>query len=250
MAEAFADAGCALLLADINAQRLAEAKANLGTKAQVITQVVDIRRGDQVEAMADTAFEAFGEVNILCNNAGVACSGLIWQHAPSDWDWIFSTNVRSVVEALHHFVPRMLAQDGEGHIVNTSSMLGLSSAPLAGLYGASKQAVLGISESLRMELMLSGASIGVSVLCPGPSPTNVLEQPGRIEREEPVLPDSLKPVDEALKTVIDDGMAPRAIGDCVVSAVREGVFWVLPSPELIENADARLSEIHSTIGGS
>jgi NAD(P)-dependent dehydrogenase (short-subunit alcohol dehydrogenase family) len=247
MAEAFAEAGARLVLADIHQARLDETAHSLGKGSDVLTLRVDVRDPEQIEALAKRAYAAFGAVHVLCNNAGVACRGLLWEHSVDDWEWVFETNVRATVHGLGTFVPRLLAQDEPAHIVNTSSMLGLSSAPLTGLYGASKQAVLAISEALRFDLALVGAEIGVSVLCPGPVRTNVAEEPGRPPVDAAPLPDVVAQVSASLNAVVANGMDPRKVGDCVVEAVREGRFWILPAPEYLTNAEQRLAEIRSVI---
>ncbi len=247
MAEAFAEAGARLVLADIHDARLEETARSLGKGSDVLTLRADVRDPEQVEALANRAYAAFGAVHVLCNNAGVACNGLLWEHSLDDWDWVFETNVRATVHGLRTFVPRLLAQDDPAHIVNTSSMLGLSSAPLTGLYGASKQTVLAISEALRLDLALVGADIGVSVLCPGPVRTNVGEEPGRSPVDPATIPDTVSRVNASLKEVVANGMDPRVVGDCVVEGVREGRFWILPAPEYLANAEQRLAEIRSVL---
>ncbi len=247
IAEAFAEAGARLALADIHEDRLEEVSGALGAGGEVLALRTDVRDPAQVEALAERVYAEFGAVHVLCNNAGVACNGLLWEHSLEDWDWVMETNVRSLAIGLRSFVPRLLAQRDPAHIVNTSSMLGLSSAPLTGIYGASKQAVLAITEALRFDLMLVGAEIGVSALCPGPVRTNVAEEPGR----SPVAPgdvsETVAQVDASLKSVVANGMDPRAVGDCVVDAVREERFWVLPAPEFLPNAEQRIADIRAAV---
>jgi NAD(P)-dependent dehydrogenase (short-subunit alcohol dehydrogenase family) len=247
IAEAFAAQGARLVLADVNEARLADAAASLARTTDVVTQRTDVRDAAQVEALADRAYDAFGVVHVLCNNAGVACNGLVWEHSPEDSDWVFETNVRGTMNGLRSFVPRLLAQDDPAHIVNTSSMLGLSSAPLTGIYGASKQAVLGITEALRLDLMLTGSELGVSVLCPGPVRTNVAEEPGRPAVTASNVPDAVAQVYDALKAVVANGMNPRTVGEAVVEGVKQNQFWILPSPEFLGTAEQRLADIQATL---
>lgn len=247
MAEAFAQAGARLVLADLNNARLEETAHALGKGSDVLTLRADVRDPEQVEQLADLAYTAFGAVHVLCNNAGVACNGLLWEHSLDDWDWVFETNVRATVNGLRTFVPRLLAQDDPAHIVNTSSMLGLSSAPLTGVYGASKQTVLAITEALRLDLRFVDADIGVSALCPGPVRTNVGEEPGRSPVDSATIPDAVSQLNAALKQLVANGMDPREVGDCVVEAVRAGRFWILPAPEYLANAEQRLAEIRSVV---
>jgi NAD(P)-dependent dehydrogenase (short-subunit alcohol dehydrogenase family) len=247
IALAFADAGARVVLADTNEERLEETARELGGGDDVLTVRTDVRDPSSVEGLADRVYSKFGAVHVLCNNAGVACNGLLWEHSLEDWDWIFQTNVRGTAICLRTFVPRLLAQEDPSHIVNTSSMLGLSSAPLTGIYGASKQAVLAISEALRFDLALVGSKIGVSALCPGPVRTNVAEEPGRAPVATTDLPETVVQIDAALKAVVENGMDPRQVGDCVVEGVRAGRFWILPAPEFLPNAEQRLADVRSSI---
>ena len=249
IAQAFAAAGARLVLADVHDARLAAAERALCGATDVVTQRVDVRDAAQVEALAERAYAAFGAVHVLCNNAGVACNGLVWQHSLADWDWVFDTNVRGTVNGLRAFVPRMLAQGEPGHVVNTASMLGLASSPLTGVYGASKQTVLAITETLRLDLEIVGAPIGVSALCPGPVRTNVGEEPGRPPVDAAHTRGIVATVNAALRDVVANGMDPREVGERVVDAVRAGRFWILPDPSLLANVDARMAGLRSDVGG-
>jgi NAD(P)-dependent dehydrogenase (short-subunit alcohol dehydrogenase family) len=248
MAEAFGEAGARLILADVHEARLKETKAALSKITDVRTLRTDVRDPDQIDALADFAYESFGVVHVLCNNAGVACHGLVWEHSLEDWDWVFETNVRSTVHGLRTFIPRMLEQGQPAHVVNSSSMLGLSSAPLTGVYGSSKQAVLAITETLAIDLALIEADIGVSALCPGPVRTHVGEEPGRSPVASAPVRETISAIDTALKAVVENGMDPREVGDRVVEAVRAGRFWILPAPEFVVNAETRLADILAAVG--
>src|SRR4029079_7654450 len=120
-------------------------------------------------------------VHVLCNNAGVGIGGLSWEHSLDDWKWVFGVNFWGVVHGVKTFVPRMLAQGSEGHIVNTASIAGLISSPYMSVYQATKHAVVAITESLKMELELSGGKLSASVVCPGFVATKVSDS----ERNRP-----------------------------------------------------------------
>ena len=250
IAEAFAAVGARLVLADVHGGRLDETAHALGPGCEVLTQKVDVRDAAEVQALADRAFTEFGAVHVVCNNAGVACNGLVWEHSPEDGDWVFETNVRGTLNGLRSFVPRLVEQQEASHVVNTASMLGLSSAPLTGIYGASKQAVLGLTEALRMDLAIAGAQhVGVSVLCPGPVRTNVAEEPGRPPVAGGTTSPAISEVGAALRGVVENGMDAREVGDRVVEGVRAGRFWILPAPEYLAQAEQRLAEIRAGIAG-
>lgn len=159
---ALAGAGANVVVADIELDA-AEAVAKEAAAAGVDTLAVQVDVADtaSVDALADAAFDRFGAVHVLCNNAGVFLMGQIGDFIVDDWRWVLSVNVIGVVNGVHAFLPRMIAQGQPGHIVNTGSVASFGGG---GPYGASKAAVLSITESLLGELAPHG--IGASVLCP------------------------------------------------------------------------------------
>jgi NAD(P)-dependent dehydrogenase (short-subunit alcohol dehydrogenase family) len=162
----FAGEGMNVVVVDREADRAREVAAEVeaaGVKA--LAQTCDVADAAAVEALKDAAVARFGSVDVLCNNAGVVQFGPVVEAPQDDWDWVFKVNVWGVVNCIRSFVPQMKKQ-GAGHIVNTASLSGIFAVPGLGVYTASKYAVMGISETMRMELKKDG--IGVSVLCPGP----------------------------------------------------------------------------------
>jgi NAD(P)-dependent dehydrogenase (short-subunit alcohol dehydrogenase family) len=170
---AFAAEGMNVVVVDRETERALQVAAEVeATGVGVMAQTCDVSDGHAVERLKDTAFAAFGEVNILCNNAGVVQSGPLAEAPQEDWDWVFKVNLWGVVNGIRSFVPEMKRQGG-GHVVNSASLSGLFALAGFGVYTASKYAVVAISETLRMELASHG--IGVSVLCPGPVRTRIDE---------------------------------------------------------------------------
>jgi len=167
-----AQLGMRLVLADVQKEALAETAAELEAQgAEVITQICDVRKGEQVEALGRTAMTSFGAVHLVFNNAGVGAGGLVWESTQADWEWVLGVNLWGVIHGVRVFTPLMLAsarQDPayEGHIVNTASMAGLLNPPTMGVYNVSKHAVVSLTESLYHDLSLVEAPIGASVLCP------------------------------------------------------------------------------------
>jgi NAD(P)-dependent dehydrogenase (short-subunit alcohol dehydrogenase family) len=138
-----------------------------GTATAVRTNVM---RSDDVKRLADSAFDAWGNVHVLCNNAGVsAVSGLdgVWNVAMQDWDWVLGVNFSGVLHGIRHFVPRMLEKGESGHIVNTASVAGLVTGGPGAPYTISKHAVVALSETLYKDLKACKAKLSASVLCPG-----------------------------------------------------------------------------------
>ena len=175
MCMTWARAGMNVVVADVLAERAEEtAKAVEATGVRALAAPTDVGDARSVEALAERAYGAFGQVNVVCNNAGVVQFGPVALAPQDDWDWLFRVNLWGVVNVVRTFVPRMRAQ-GEGfrHIVNTASLSGIFAVPGLGVYTASKYAVVGVSETLRDELKKDG--IGVSVLCPGPTPSRIGE---------------------------------------------------------------------------
>ena len=135
MAERCVLEGMKAVLADVDLESLAKTEASLkASGATVLAVRTDVSQARDVEALAQKAVEAFGTVDLLCNNAGVARIGSIWESSLADWEWIMGVNLWSVIHGVRVFVPIMLAQGTECHIVNTASMSGLISAPGTGAY--------------------------------------------------------------------------------------------------------------------
>jgi NAD(P)-dependent dehydrogenase (short-subunit alcohol dehydrogenase family) len=180
MALAFAEAGMNVAVADVElpaAQKVAGELASRGVRALALH--VDVAKRDAVEALAERVYRELGAAHVLCNNAGVAVFGTLDEMRDTDWRWVLSVNLEGVVHGLQAFLPRMKAQAGPKHVVNTASIAGIAALPGIGVYTASKYAVVGISETLRLE----GAryELGCSVLCPGMVNTNIMQS----ERNRP-----------------------------------------------------------------
>lgn len=168
---AFARRGARLAIVDIDEPGLRGVRDELaGMGTEVHTHVVDVSRADEVEALCENVYRDMGRVDVLCNNAGVNALGKFEDTTLEDLEWIMGVNLRGVVHGCHFFYPRMVAQGGGGHIVNTASGAGLAPLPFCAAYCCTKYAVVGLSETLRAEAALHG--IGVSVICPSVVTTN------------------------------------------------------------------------------
>jgi NAD(P)-dependent dehydrogenase (short-subunit alcohol dehydrogenase family) len=166
IARAFARRGARLAICDINAVGLEVVRQDLAAgNSTIYSQVSDVSVASQVKDFCDAVYAEMGRVDILCNNAGVALSGLVQNFSLEDWEWQFGPNLWGVIHGCHFFYPRMIEQGGGGHIVNTASGAGLFPVPFFAAYSTTKFGVVGLSETLRGEAAMHG--IGVSVLCPG-----------------------------------------------------------------------------------
>jgi len=208
--------GMNLVLADINLTDLESVAARLAAPATLLLRT-DVADPVAVQALADAAWDRFGGVDLLCNNAGVVPGGRhrpVWDYAPEDWRWAFGVNVDGVVNGIRSFVPRMLSEGRSGHILNTASVAGFVSGSGSAVYGASKHAVVRITEALYAGLKDEGAPIGVTMLCPGLVAT-------RIYDAERSRPDSLRPA---------EGRAEEAQE---LQSIAENLYRNAPSPEVV-----------------
>src|SRR5207248_8286700 len=159
--------GMKVVLADVEESALKQAEDELkASGAEVLAVRTDVSKAGEVEALAQQAFATYGAVHLLCNNAGVGAGTTVWGSSLADWQWVLGVNLWGVIHGIHFFVPRMLAQGSEGHIVNTASAAGLISSPGLGIYKVAKHGVVTLSETLALELAARGAKLKASVLCP------------------------------------------------------------------------------------
>ena len=236
LTERFLDEGMRVVASDVEAPRLRatveelEARAGNGRIVGVVCNVAD---PESVDALADAAFDAFGQVDVVCNNAGVLSGGFVWDTPLEDWHWVLSVNLYGVIHGVRSFVPRMLAQGGEGHIVNVASMAGVTTVPMAGVYHVSKHGVVALSECLHKELETTGSKLRVSVLCPEMINTGI----GDSERNRPdaLRTEASSPMkDLVVKSTADaarEGLDPSVMADRVVRAIREERFYILSEDE-------------------
>lgn len=207
VARAFFNEGARLHLVDIDAEAVNAVASGLGAAAHV----VDCTKAKAMQALADQVFSAEGRVDVLCNIAGVVCGGPVEEIPLKDWRWAVDVNLWGVIHPIRAFVPRMLAQGGQSHIVNTASMAGLVPFPYVAPYVASKFAVAGLSEALDCELAPRG--VRVTALCPGAVKTDVLRH-GRLR-----LPGTW--VERISKLLDAHGAAPEKAAQDVLSAIRK-----------------------------
>jgi NAD(P)-dependent dehydrogenase (short-subunit alcohol dehydrogenase family) len=231
LSRAFLGEGMKVVMADIEADALDKAVADLPEGSEVHPVVCDVSDGAQVEALRDAAVETFGTAHVVCNNAGVSTGGPIWTQTISDWEWTLGVNLWGVIHGVRAFTP-LLIEQGEGHIVNTASMAGLVSAPFMGVYNVSKHGVVTLSETLFGDLALAGAQgVRVSVLCPGWVRTRIHEAGrNRPDSDEPVqmADDGMR---EYIASVINGGLDPDDVAAMVVDAVKANRFYVLTHPD-------------------
>jgi NAD(P)-dependent dehydrogenase (short-subunit alcohol dehydrogenase family) len=248
IAEAAAQRGMKLLLADIDAARLDATTAELrATGADTDGLCVDVSKAGHVDDLANLAFRRFGRVHLLAANAGVACAKPVWDTTPGDWEWVMGVNLHGVTNVLRAFLPRMLAAGEDGHVVATASMAGLLSLPSMAAYNASKHAVVTVMEGLHHDLKLRGARIGASVLCPSWVKTRIALSERHRTAGEATRPEALDPVAAkvvgAVHQAVAAGIEPREAAEAVFSAIAEGRFYVFTHHDSKSGVKARLDDI-------
>jgi NAD(P)-dependent dehydrogenase (short-subunit alcohol dehydrogenase family) len=244
---AFGRAHMRVVAADIEDAALDETMKLLHDAGVDATSLkTDVARPEQVSALADHAYNTFGSVDVLCNNAGVFAGGLMWERPAADFEWALRVNLWGILNGIHAFVPRMIAQDTPAHVVNTVSMAGVCTTPFSGPYDVSKFAALAATECLAHDLALNGANIKVSMLCPGLVATNIsgAARNRPAELRAPSSPDA-EFVMQALTDETAKGLDPSAVAEMVLDAIRTERFFVPTNPshapQLRERTDALLA---------
>lgn len=241
LAGRFAAAGTSLVLADVEDDPLQVAVSELADSgAEVLAVRTDVSVADDVEALAAAAYERYGAVHIICNNAGVVHRGAAWEQSLEDWEWVLGVDLWGVIHGVRAFVPRMLEGGHVGHVVNTASVAGLVPFQDIASYDVAKAGVVSLSESIYLDLASREAPIGISVLCPGLVNTRIFESERNRPRGMPENGESMagSPSQHSPETIDADEVAEQ-----VLDAIREDRFWVLPHPEYADVARQRAREI-------
>lgn len=253
LALGFAAEGADVVLADVEAEPLAAAEAEvaaLGVSALGV--VTDVTDADSVRALADRTVDRFGGVHILCNNAGVGGGGLIKNLQLVDWKWVIDVSLWGVIHGLDAFLPHLIAAD-ESHVMSTASVAGLMANPGLGPYNAAKYGVVAIMETLHLEMERdTDANVGVSVLCPGIVRTNIAtaqrNRPDHLRRQRSDDGATMTPEARAearrrneriAEALAEEGMDPADVAAKVIEAMYNRQFWVLSHPELLAEVNHR-----------
>lgn len=251
MGERFAREGMRVVLADVQAEPLAKTVAECQAEGLAIIGVVtDVTNYASVEALRDATLSAYGAVHLVCNNAGIGAGaeGKMWEHELNDWRWAIGVNVMGVVHGINAFVPVMIEQGTEGHVVNTSSGNGgVSPLPSTPQYAATKAAVVTITECLYGQLQEVGSKVGASVLFPGPHilRTGLFEswrsRTDEFAKERPRQTPytTVEALEAQMKAAgVNIAYTPvEEVADCVVRGVLAGDFWIHPRSD---RGDAQL----------
>jgi NAD(P)-dependent dehydrogenase (short-subunit alcohol dehydrogenase family) len=233
LAERFVAEGMKVMAVDIDTERLAGAVERLAAGGgEVLGRRTDVTKPDDIKAMADEAFERFGNVNVVCNNAGVGAGGKLWEISDNDWNWVIDVNFWGVIHGVRAFLPRMIANGDEGHIVNTASQAGLAAGNIGNSpYAASKAGVVSATESLFKELKMVESKVSASVLCPGYIQTNMAESMRRNRPPEygEATVRQNTPTGGSQAESGGDWFQPSYVAEEVVKGIREDIFYIMPA---------------------
>ena len=241
--------GMQLVLADIDEKNIAGTVALLPQGTASISVKCDVASADSVKALADATYAKFGKAHLLFNNAGVSPVGPAWSATLEDWQWGLGVNLMGVVHGIHYFVPRMLEQKDECHVVNTASVAGILSVPASAVYCVSKHGVVTLSEVLHHDLQLmfgkeGQAKIGVSVLCPAFVNTGIKDsernRPAALAAANPLS----KPFEAQMRKAIESGKLTAAdVARMTMDAVKANRFYILTHPRIKQSIEARMKDI-------
>ena len=233
MVENFVNAEMKVVLADIDEERLNNTVQSFkDSGANVFGVTTDVSQAEQVVKLAQKTLDTFGAVHVLCNNAGVGYGARSsWEVPLEGWKWVLGVNLMGVIHGIHSFMPIMLEQNTEAHIVNTASLAGLVMNAFGVPYGVSKHGVVALSESMHLELQIRGSKVKVSVLCPGNVNTDIFQSS---ERNRPAsVPPPPEPTEQeaifrqAYELWLERGLDPKEVGRQVLEAIREERFYVI-----------------------
>jgi NAD(P)-dependent dehydrogenase (short-subunit alcohol dehydrogenase family) len=248
IAERCVDAGVTVVLADIEQGALERAGAELQARGGAVLCVrTDVSKRADVEALADAAYGEFGAVHLLFNNAGVGAGGAAWEATWNDWEWVMGVNLWGVIHGVKVFLPRMIAQNTECHVVNTSSGAGLIAGAGSAPYVTTKHAVVALSESIFLALQQRKSLVKVTVVCPGTTRTNIAyaerNRPEDLRNPpEPMTPERQAGL-AALKGILERSMPAELVADAVFEAIRNEQFYVLNDPRWMELVQMRVEKL-------
>ena len=258
MAERFAAESMRVVVADVEEPPLDETVQSIrDTGGEAVAVVCDVSQWPSVEALRDACNDAYGPADVLCNNAGVAATGLVSELSIKSWAWCLGVNLWGVIHGCQAFLGAMIER-GSGHIVNTASVLGHITSAGIGPYNVSKHGVVALSETLQAEMLAEQTGVGVTCLCPGLVSTNILDsERNRPEslRDHPgvvgtwdsdlVAGDEEPETRAAIRDLYAQALRPSAVADMVVRAIRAGEFWLFTDGDFDAAVAARHRDIEA-----
>lgn len=251
MAHRFGAAGMNLVLGDVEHKALDTATAEL-TEAgyEVAAMQLDVSDFDGIVAFESFARESFGNVHVLCNNAGVGAGGPVSDLDNLDlWKWTIDIDLWGVIYGCKVFLSGMIEHGEEAHIVNTASMAGHLSAPMMGPYNIAKYGVVALSETMSKEMQMMRTKVGVSVLCPAFVATKIASSDRNVPDEIRDAHDIPDPEVESIgmrrkmEELVAQGLPADGVAEAVYAAVADDKFWILTHPESASDITERARQI-------
>lgn len=247
MAHRFAAAGMRVVAADVEVPNLEAVAADVRAAGREITTMrCDVTSAADVEALRDRALDAYGQIDLVCNNAGVGGPNGRSPHelTVQDYEWVIGVDLWGVIHGVRTFMPVLLEQN-HGHIVNTASLAGLTSgAALNAAYYIAKHGVVALSEAMHHDVVARGSAVGVSVLCPGFVATTILADAHR--RPEALMPvggventAEQDRIENAMRELLAAGHRPEHVADLVHAAVLAGDFYIFTQVDAADAIAAR-----------
>ena len=245
LALACAREGMGVMLADVDEAGMRETAKMVAPLGAVVESMrCDVSKPQDLDALADMSWRRLGAVRILFNNAGVAVAGPAWTATLEDWKWTLDINLMGVVHGVRSFVPRMLKQGGDGHIVNTASVAGLVDIPGSAVYCVSKHGVVALSECLYHDLRVARSSIGVSVLCPAYVNTGIGDSTRHRPPELAATNPLAAPYEEAVREALRSARLSAAdVARATLDAVKAGRFYIVTHAKIKPAIEARMRDI-------
>ena len=226
--------GMQVVMADIEEKALQQAVKELQAAGQnaILPVKTNVAILDEIEHLKQQAVDNFGAVHLLFNNAGVGGGGNAWDSTEKDWEWVLGVNLWSVIHGLRVFVPQMIVQDTQCHIVNTASVAGLLGASTNAGYAVTKHGVVALTEILYRDLEAQNLKIGASVLCPGLIDTRIMDsgrnRPASLINDE--VPAALTQEQEAgraaFAAALKEGMKPEQLAEIVFAGIRANQLYI------------------------
>ena len=255
IAERCVKEGMKVVLADINQEVLDAQVRRLAAQGhEVCARVTDVTSQASVQALADFATATYGDIHMVCNNAGIGGGAAddrpLWEASLSDWKWVMDINVWGVIHGIRAFVPLLQCHGQPAHIVNTASKAALLCG--TSLYSTTKHAVLALTEALHAQLLLSSPQVGATVLCPGAVNTDLLRNSQRI-RPAPADPvkdpaganEFMHDYRSTVQTRMAAGQSPAEIADLLIEGLRKGDFYIFPGAVEDTPVEARFDNIRA-----
>lgn len=250
LVQTFVNKEMKVVMVDIDQKALSKSvKEFKEQNAEVLGIVTDVSQSDEMDKLVEKVYKEFKEVHILCNNAGIGYgTGFSWTHHPKDWDWMLGVNLMGIINGVNSFLPKMLEQRVEAHIINTSSIAGLNTGGGNAMYAVTKHGIVAYSECLYNDLAAIESLISVSVLCPGFVKSDILNPLKSYPKEmgelppKPVSPAEMK-VYEAMHEVIENSMDPITLGEKVIEGIKKESFYILTHEDSKESIKSRFDNI-------